>query len=76
MVAVVQLSFFLKKIEHNVNIAGANFFRFLFAIQSICCTVLSISYFLLPSNINFPHLSQRTYFLGELVFMCNNIFRK
>ena len=33
-------------------------------MKSICCTVMSTSYAFLPSTVNFPNLSQWTYFYG------------
>ena len=47
-----------------MNIAWTNFFRFIYAIQSICCTVPSTSCVFLPSNTHFPNLSQWIYFFG------------
>ena len=52
-----------------MNIAWTNFLRFIFAIQSIFCTVLSTSYVFRQHIVGFPNLSQWTYFSGEFVFM-------
>ena len=45
-----------------MNIPRTNCLRFIFAIQSICCTLLPTSYVFLLSNIGFPNLSQGAYF--------------
>ena len=36
----------------------------MFAMQSICCTVLSTSHVFLPFKIGFRNLGQWTYFFG------------
>ena len=46
--------------------------RFLYAIQSICCTVLSTSFGFMPCNINFPN-STDLFFWGNL-YSCIIIF--
>ena len=55
-----------KTLDHSVNIAGNNFLRLFFAMQTTCCTVMSTNYVFLPSNIDFPNLNQQTYFLGGI----------